>query len=56
MSDTTQQEMKAVPQKSNYANATPLASLQQTPAAVDCPACNQREMTSTAFVNGARTQ
>ncbi|KAN0119699.1 LITAF-like zinc ribbon domain containing protein [Hyaloscypha variabilis] len=56
MSDTTTQpEMKAVPQKNNYQNATPLASLQQTPAAIDCPACGVRELTSTAFVNGTRT-
>jgi hypothetical protein len=51
-----QQEMKAAPQMNNYQNAIPLASLQQTPTVVDCPACGMREMTSPAFVNGSRTQ
>jgi hypothetical protein len=54
--ETPQQEMKATPQMNNYQNATPLASLQQMPTVVDCPACGMREMTSPAFVNGSRTQ
>ena len=42
--------------KNNWPTATPLASLQETPAVVDCPACNNREMTTCEFVNGGRTQ
>jgi lipopolysaccharide-induced tumor necrosis factor-alpha factor len=42
--------------KNNYQNATPLASLQQGPAPVDCPVCNVREMTRTEYVSGGTTQ
>lgn len=36
--------------------ATPLGSLQQGPAPVDCPVCGVREMTRTEFVSGGTTQ
>ncbi len=52
-SQGVQQEM---PPKNNYQMATPLASLQQTPAPVDCPACGVREMTRTEYVSGRTTQ
>lgn len=42
--------------KNNWPTATPLASLQETPAVVDCPACNNRQMTTCEFVTGGRTQ
>jgi len=42
--------------RNNYQTATPLASLQQGPAPVDCPACGVREMTRTEFVSGGTTQ
>ncbi|TVY20681.1 hypothetical protein LARI1_G001195 [Lachnellula arida] len=42
--------------RNNYQNATPLGSLQQGPAVVDCPVCGVREMTRTEFVSGATTQ
>jgi len=45
-----------IPPKNNYQNATPLASLQQGPAPVDCPVCNVREMTRTEYVSGGTTQ
>ncbi|KAE8453471.1 hypothetical protein EG329_010332 [Mollisiaceae sp. DMI_Dod_QoI] len=38
--------------KNNYQIATPLASLQQGPAPVDCPVCGVREMTRTEFFVG----
>ncbi|KAK0119984.1 hypothetical protein ONS95_011405 [Cadophora gregata] len=38
-----------------YQMATPLASLQQGPAPVDCPVCGVREMTRTEFVSGGTT-
>jgi hypothetical protein len=43
-------------QKNTYPIATPLGSLQEVPAAVDCPACSTREMTRAEYVNGGRTQ
>lgn len=42
--------------KGNYQMATPLASLQQGPAPVDCPVCGVREMTRTEYVSGGTTQ
>lgn len=42
--------------KGNYQTATPLASLQQGPAPVDCPVCGVREMTKTEYVSGGTTQ
>jgi lipopolysaccharide-induced tumor necrosis factor-alpha factor len=42
--------------RNNYQIATPLASLQQGPAPVDCPVCGVREMTRTDFVSGATAQ
>ncbi|CZS96321.1 hypothetical protein WAI453_009878 [Rhynchosporium graminicola] len=38
-----------------YQMATPLASLQQGPAPVDCPVCGVRELTRTEFVSGGTT-
>ncbi|TVY83202.1 hypothetical protein LSUE1_G001688 [Lachnellula suecica] len=38
--------------RNNYQIATPLASLQQGPAPIDCPVCGVREMTRTEFVSG----
>lgn len=43
-------------QRNQYGNATPLASLQQAPAPVDCPICGVREMTRTEFTSGGTTQ
>ncbi len=42
--------------KNNWPTATTLASLQETPEVVDCPACNNRQITTCEFVNGGRTQ
>ncbi len=42
--------------KGNYQTATPLGSLQQGPAPVDCPVCGVREMTRTEFHSGGTTQ
>lgn len=50
-----QQHTPAQP-KNNYQMATPLASLQQSPAPVDCPACGVREMTNTSYASGGTTQ
>ncbi|TVY34863.1 hypothetical protein LOCC1_G007261 [Lachnellula occidentalis] len=41
--------------RNNYQMATPLGSLQQGPAPVDCPVCGVREMTRTEFVSGGTT-
>jgi hypothetical protein len=51
-----QQQNFGAPRRNNYQIATPLASLQQDPAPVDCPICGVREMTRTEFVNGGTTQ
>lgn len=45
-----------IAQRNNYQMATPLASLQQGPAPVDCPVCGVRKMTRTEFVSGGTTQ
>lgn len=42
--------------QSTYASATPLVSLQQGPAPVDCPMCRVRQMTRVEFVSGGTTQ
>jgi hypothetical protein len=47
---------QAAPPRNNYQMATPLASLQQGPALVDCPVCKVRETTRVEFVSGATTQ
>lgn len=39
-----------------YQNATPIASLNRSPAPADCPACGQRAMTNCAFEVGNTTQ
>jgi lipopolysaccharide-induced tumor necrosis factor-alpha factor len=39
-----------------YQNATPLMSLNRSPAPADCPACGQRAMTNTQFETGNTTQ
>jgi len=54
----SQQGVTQTPAKTpnNYQIATPLASLQQGPAAVDCPVCGVRELTRTEFVSGGTTQ
>jgi len=39
-------------QRKTYLTATPLASLQQGPAPVDCPVCGVREITSVEFTSG----
>jgi lipopolysaccharide-induced tumor necrosis factor-alpha factor len=39
----------------NFASATPLVSLQQGPAPVDCPVCRVRQMTRVEFVSGGTT-
>jgi len=38
--------------KNHYQNATPLGSLQQSPAPVDCPRCGVRELTRVEYVSG----
>ncbi|KAH7346411.1 LITAF-like zinc ribbon domain-containing protein [Rhexocercosporidium sp. MPI-PUGE-AT-0058] len=51
-------QVEAMPATSNagrYQMATPLASLQQGPAPVDCPVCGVREMTRTEFKSGGTT-
>ncbi|KAF2654493.1 hypothetical protein K491DRAFT_693799 [Lophiostoma macrostomum CBS 122681] len=35
-----------------YQNVTPIASLNRSPAPVDCPACGQRAMTNCSFETG----
>jgi hypothetical protein len=42
--------------ENNFASATPLVSLQQGPAPVDCPVCRVRQMTRVEFVSGGTTQ
>jgi len=42
--------------KNNYQPATPIASLQQHPAPVDCPICGVREVIRTEYVSGGTTQ
>ncbi|KAL5318779.1 hypothetical protein ACEPPN_013845 [Leptodophora sp. 'Broadleaf-Isolate-01'] len=42
--------------RGKYQMATPLASLQQGPAPVDCPVCGVREMTRAEYVTGGTTQ
>ena len=44
-----------IPQN-NFASATPLFSLQQGPAPVDCPMCRVRQMTRVEYVSGGTTQ
>ncbi|KAH6713917.1 LITAF-like zinc ribbon domain-containing protein [Leptodontidium sp. MPI-SDFR-AT-0119] len=41
--------------RGKYQMATPLASLQQGPAPVDCPVCGVREMTRAEYVTGGTT-
>ncbi|KAH8597874.1 LITAF-like zinc ribbon domain-containing protein [Bisporella sp. PMI_857] len=41
--------------KNTYAYATPLASLTQGPAPVDCPSCGVRELTRQEFESGGTT-
>jgi lipopolysaccharide-induced tumor necrosis factor-alpha factor len=42
--------------KPRYQTVTPLGSLTQGAAPVDCPVCGVREMTKTEFVSGGTTQ
>ncbi|KAH8684609.1 LITAF-like zinc ribbon domain-containing protein [Tricladium varicosporioides] len=49
------QQQQPVPQHVQYATATPLASLTQGPAPVDCPVCRTRQMTAIEFVSGGTT-
>jgi lipopolysaccharide-induced tumor necrosis factor-alpha factor len=52
-----QQPMAQQPMpQNNFASATPLVSLQQGPAPVDCPMCRVRQMTRVEFVSGGTTQ
>jgi hypothetical protein len=46
----------AVATTSAFASATPLASLQEFPAPVDCPLCKVRQMTRTEYLSGDKTQ
>ena len=46
----------AVATTSTFAAATPLASLQEFPAPVDCPLCKVRQMTRTEYLSGNRAQ
>lgn len=39
-----------------YQNATPIASLNRSPAPADCPACGQRAMTNVSYEIGNTTQ
>ena len=48
--------MSPAQQGSQYQTAVPLASLQKSPAPVDCPNCRQRVMTRTEFHSGNYTQ
>jgi hypothetical protein len=41
---------------SAFINATPLNNLGHVSTPVDCPACGNRNLTSTKYVAGARTQ
>ncbi|KAE9368135.1 hypothetical protein N431DRAFT_429332 [Stipitochalara longipes BDJ] len=51
-----QQQMPQQPlPQNNFASATPLVSLQQGPAPVDCPMCRVRQMTRVEFVSGGTT-
>ncbi|KAH8755544.1 LITAF-like zinc ribbon domain-containing protein [Hyaloscypha finlandica] len=51
-----QQPMAQQPMPANnFASATPLVSLQQGPAPVDCPMCRVRQMTRVEFVSGGTT-
>lgn len=50
-----QQPVLAAPQN-NFASATPLVSLQRSPAPVDCPMCRTRQMTTVDCVSGGTTQ
>jgi lipopolysaccharide-induced tumor necrosis factor-alpha factor len=45
----------AVAATSAFAAATPLASLQEFPAPVDCPLCKVRQMTRTEYLSGNKT-
>ena len=39
-----------------YQNATPIPSLNRSPAPADCPACGQRALTTVAYETGNTTQ
>lgn len=54
--DPSKGPAQAAPPRNNYQMATPLPSLQQGPAPVDCPVCGVREMTRTEFISGGTTQ
>jgi hypothetical protein len=51
-----QQQAVGAPRANQYQNATPLASLQQYPAPIDCPVCGVREMTIVTLKIGGYTQ
>lgn len=51
-----QQPMTELRQGNNYQTATPIASLQQVSAPVDCPVCGVRQMTITNPETGGYTQ
>jgi lipopolysaccharide-induced tumor necrosis factor-alpha factor len=49
-------QQAAVATTSTFAAATPLASLQEFPAPVDCPLCKFRQMTRTEYLSGNKTE
>lgn len=51
-----QQPIIQASQGNNYPTSTPIPSLQQSPAPVDCPVCGVREMTITNPETGGYTQ
>jgi len=50
-----QPQMQQGQKPTQYQSATPLGSLQQGAAPVDCPVCGVRELTRTEFVSGGTT-
>lgn len=50
------QQQQQQDKQCQYQTATPLASLNRSPAPVDCPSCGERAMTVTSFESGNTTQ
>lgn len=48
--------MPPAPQSGQFQTAVPLASLQKSPAPVDCPNCRHRGMTRVEYHSGGMTQ
>ena len=51
-----QQQQQVAQPLQTYNTATPLASLQDSPAPVDCPICHTRAMTRVEAMSGNTTQ